>query len=80
MHCPFGAKSSFDRRWTLHGDMMSPVVKHGSALYIVPGCMTLKPRRARYMSFWSSNSQRKVHLARFGWKMGCTKFRDSFLN
>merc|ERR1711966_204778 len=26
------------------------------------------------MSFWSSNCQHKVHWARFGWEMGCTKF------
>ena len=28
--------------------------------------MTLKPRRARYMSFWSSAYQHKVHWARLG--------------
>ena len=27
------------------------MIKKGSTPYIVPGCMTLKPRRARYMSF-----------------------------
>ena len=53
---------------------MSPVVKNGPASYTVPGRMTLEPPRSRYMSFWSSNCQHKVHWARFGWEMGCIKF------
>ena len=53
---------------------MSQVVKNGPASYTVPGCMALEPRRVRYMSFWSSNCQHKVHWARFGLEMGCTKF------
>ena len=53
---------------------MSRVVKNGPASYIVPGRMTLETRRARYVSFWSSNCQHKVYWARLGWEMGCTKF------
>ena len=41
---------------------MSQVVKNGPASYIVPGCVILEPRRARYMSFWSSNCQHKVRI------------------
>ena len=57
---------------------MSQVVKKGPLPYIVPGCMTLEPRRARYMYFWSSNCQHKVHWARFGWEMGCIKLGELF--
>ena len=46
------------------------MVKEASASYIVPRCMTLKPRRARYMSFRSSYCQHKIHWARFGWEIG----------
>ena len=63
---------------TLYGGMMFLSVKNGSASYIVPGCMTLKPRRARYVSFWSSISWPKVQPARFGWEIGFSKFRDFF--
>lgn len=45
------------------------MVKDGSALYIVPEYIALKPRRGRYMSFWSSNCQHKLQWARFGWEM-----------
>ena len=44
-------------------------------LYL-PGCMTLKPRRAICMSFGSSNRQHKVHWARFGWEIGFSDFRE----
>ena len=36
--------------WTIRGVMVSLVVKNDPMSYIVPGCMTLKPRRARYVS------------------------------
>ena len=54
------------------------MVKKASASYIVPGCMTLKPRRARYMYFRSSNYQHKVHWARFGWEIGFSDFREFY--
>ena len=35
--------------WGLHGDKRSLMVKKASASYIVPECMTLRPRRYRYV-------------------------------
>ena len=51
----------------LHGvTMRSLMVKIGSVSYKWPLCMTLKIRRVRYVSLWSSNYQHKAHLARLG--------------
>ena len=43
-----GSTNNLALCWTFHGGMISPVVKNGPVSHIVPGCMTLEPRRARY--------------------------------
>ena len=55
-----------------------PTVKKASTSYIVPGFMTPKPRKARYMSFRWSNCQHKVHWAGFTCEMGCINFREFY--
>ena len=45
-----GSTNNLSLCWGLHGGTRSLVVKKASVSYIVPGCMTLKPRRARYLS------------------------------
>ena len=47
-----GSTNNLTLLLTLHGSMVSPVDKNSPALYIVPGCIALKLRRARYVSFY----------------------------
>ena len=46
-------------------------------LYLNASRYSLIPR-ARYMSFWTSNCQQKLHRTRFGWEMGCANFSYLF--
>ena len=73
-----GSTKNLSLCWGLHGDTRSVMVYKGSASYIVPGCMTLKPRRARCKE--SSNCQHKVHWARCTCEMGCTIIFSKFVS